>query len=62
MGQGLACPLAGCNSLATVDISEPAEEELSDEGADGGSNLDAEVLVGGEGAVVVCESQVSGEF
>jgi len=34
--------------LTTDNISEPTEEELSDQGTDGGSDFDTEILVGGE--------------
>ena len=36
------------HALAADDIGEPTEEELTDEGAHGGGDLDAEVLVGRE--------------
>ena len=34
--------------LATNDISQPTEQELSDQGATGGGVLDTEILIGGE--------------
>ena len=34
--------------LTTDDISQPTEEELSDQGTNGGSDFDAKILVGAE--------------
>lgn len=35
--------------LAAVDVREVAEDELAEEGADGGGDLESEILVRGEG-------------
>lgn len=38
--------------LPSDDISQPTEQELTDEGADGGSDLEAEFLVGGQSSAL----------
>ena len=40
--------MALTHPLTTDDISEPTEEKLSNQGTNGGRNLDTEVLVGGK--------------
>ena len=34
--------------FTTNDISQPTEQELSDQGADRGGDFDTEILIGGE--------------
>ena len=34
--------------LTTNDISQPAKQELSNQGADGSGDFDAKILIGGE--------------
>ena len=46
------------HALATDDVSQPAEEELADECADGRGDLDAEILVRAQ--FLVCMGWVSG--
>jgi hypothetical protein len=41
--------------LSSVDISEVSKDELSEEGSDGGRDLESEVLVGGEGSSSVVD-------
>jgi hypothetical protein len=43
--------------LTADNISQPTKEELSDEGTNRGSNLDAEILIGGEFSTWVNDEQ-----
>ena len=47
--------LDAVHALATDDVREPTEEQLTDEGTDGGGDFDAEVLVDVELAVFVVD-------
>ena len=45
--------------LTTDDIRKPTEEQLPDKGANGGCDLDTEVLVGAELLICLCGEHTS---